>query len=63
MSNSDKPKSTPPHKPEPEDDLTPLEKGFLRQLDAHMAAHPELLKPVDAEWFARVERLVKGVKP
>jgi hypothetical protein len=44
-------------------ELDPTERAFLSFLEADMAAHPERLAPVEAKWFARVKRLVKGVNP
>ena len=40
----------------------PVVLGFLRFLEARMAAQPDQIVPADAQQLARIRKLVKGVK-
>jgi len=42
-------------------DADPVMLGFLRFIETQMAAHPELIEPVDRKQLTRIGKLVKGV--
>ena len=42
-------------------DADPVMLGFLSFLEKQMAAHPELIEPVDRAQLARIGKLVEGV--
>ena len=48
-------------RPAKDEDEDPVMLGFLRFIETQMAAHPELIEPVDRKQLTRIGKLVKGV--
>lgn len=47
--------------PRKDEDADPVMMGFLKFLEGQMAAHPELIEPVDGAQLKRIGKLVAGV--
>jgi hypothetical protein len=48
-------------RPVKDGDADPVMLGFLRFVETQMAAHPELIEPVDRQQLARIGKLVEGI--
>jgi hypothetical protein len=48
-------------RPVKDGDADPVMLGFLRFVETQMAAHPELIEPVDRQQIARIGKLVEGI--